>query len=255
MPDDPLREAAAIADPLERARVLQQLQADHQEISNRAARLRKVAIEAAVSGGMSKAEVARALGRSAGLITQLTAPPPPVITGWLAPPAAPGTALLRVALCGSHAAGTDGEMITAARAALAEVLMHARVQVSNGPVGFGIETLTYIADHYRPPGLSELRGTIGHDNLMRGIELMVLVGGGSGTQAEVDLAIGQDTHLLPMPLSGGTAAATYAVMERTKRLRAWLPPEDFAALASADADAFAQLLTNAIRSAGGDKHG
>lgn len=60
------------------------------------------------------------------------------------------SALKTIAICGSRASDTEALVIDAAIGALARFVMLSRCKVNHGPVGVGIEVMTYIADHYRP---------------------------------------------------------------------------------------------------------
>jgi predicted Rossmann-fold nucleotide-binding protein len=56
-------------------------------------------------------------------------------------------------------------------------------------VGIGIEVMTYVADQYRPPELKAAIGVFGHANVVRDADYVIVIGGGSGTLDEVDLAL------------------------------------------------------------------
>lgn len=255
-PRQPLDTAAAIADPVDRARTLTQIVSEYEALVREAARMRRLAITDAVASGMSQEQLAKALGVTAGRVSQMrkaaadkaaaTAGPlaDPVVTGWLAADAPEQVA--RVAICGSRAPGTNGEQISAAVSALADLLMRQPYAVSHGPVGIGAEVLTYIADQHQPAGLDALRGIVGHANVVRDSEYVVVIGGGSGTQAEIDAALADARRLLPMPVSGGAAARAYMRMIEDASLRAWLSDDRFAALATADADRFAEIAETVI---------
>lgn len=78
-----LREAAALPDPLERARVLTRLMTEDQGLTDAAARYRRQAIADAREHGVSREQIAAALGVTPPRITQITkgpaakAPEPP----------------------------------------------------------------------------------------------------------------------------------------------------------------------------------
>lgn len=78
-----LREAAALPDPLERARVLTRLMTEDQGLTDAAARYRRQAIAAARAQGISREQIAAALGVTPPRITQIAkgpdakAPDPP----------------------------------------------------------------------------------------------------------------------------------------------------------------------------------
>ncbi len=244
--------AASIADPIERARALSALLADLQAETKAAAGARRDAIEEALSSGMTQDQLSKAIGVTPGRISQMRRAdaPAPVLTGWRL--TEPGPAAAHVALCGSRAPGTNAEQIDAAILSLAELLMRQRYAISHGPVGVGAEVLTYIADHYHPDGLVAVRGIIGHANVIRDAEYVLVVGGGSGTQSEADTAIDAGKRLLPMPTSGGTAARIYMRQLGEPSLRAWLPDATFSALATADAARFAEIAEAATIQGGTD---
>jgi hypothetical protein len=77
-----LREAASIADPLERARVLERLMADGAALSVEAARYRRDAIAQARAAGLTPQQIGAALGVSPGRIRQI---PPDESAGPIAP--------------------------------------------------------------------------------------------------------------------------------------------------------------------------
>lgn len=255
-PRQPLDTAAAIADPVERARTLTQIVSEYEALVREAARMRRLAITDAVTSGMSQEQLAKALGVTAGRVSQMrkaaadktageAAPlAEPVVTGWLA--AEHSEPIARLAICGSRARGTNDEAISAVIPALAGLLMHQPYAVSHGPVGIGAEVLTYIADQHQPAGLDTVRGVVGHANVVRDAEYVLVIGGGSGTQAEIDAALADARRLLPMPVSGGAAARAYMRMIEDAPLRAWLPDDRFAALATADAARFAELAEAVI---------
>lgn len=66
-----LDEAAAITDPVERASALTRLLSDYQALASRAAKLRREAIDQALSTGMTQAQLAEAIGVSPGRISQM----------------------------------------------------------------------------------------------------------------------------------------------------------------------------------------
>jgi hypothetical protein len=95
-----------------------------------------------------------------------------------------------------------------------------------------------------------VRGIIGHANVVRDADYVLVVGGGSGTQSEIDTAFSAGKRVLPMPLSGGTAARAYMRMLGEAPLRAWLPDSAFSALATAHAVQFAELAAAVIAEEG-----
>ena len=243
---EPLKGAAAIDDPIERARTLSRLLTEYQAVVTNASKLRRQAIEEALASGMTQDQVAKAVGLTPGRISQMrkAGAPSPVVTGWSL--AATTEQPHHVAICGSRAADAHEEVIDAAIRSLAGLLLLYRFQVNHGPVGVGIEVLTYIADHDKPPGLDTLGGIIGHANVIRGVEHVLIVGGGKGTLVEAHLAISANQKILPMPTSGGTAARVYEMLERDPKHRAWLNDETFKALATANANEYARIVEREI---------
>lgn len=137
---------------------------------------------------------------------------------------------VRLAICGSRAPDTEAGVIDAAVRCLARLVMSQGYKVSHGPVGVGIEVMTYIADHYRPPGFTVAIGLFGHRNIIQDVEYVIVLGGAVGTQAEIDLAVSMVKKIIPLPSSGGVARRFYQQAARDKRMRSWMADEDFAAL-------------------------
>lgn len=81
-----------------------------------------------------------------------------------------------IAICGSRAADTHVKVIDAAVGALAKFVMLSQCSVNHGPVGVGIEVMTYIADHYRPPDFVAAVGLFGRQNVVRDVDCVVVVG-------------------------------------------------------------------------------
>lgn len=168
-----------------------------------------------------------------------------VTTGWFLPALADRP--LRIALCGSRAAGVDNLMIDDAVAAVSRLLITNSCEVDHGPMGVGIEIVTYIADHYRPPNLRAAVGLFGRSNVVRNADLVLVIGGGKGTADEVDLAVSMSKKILPFAASGGAAALAYQRMQAAVGFRAWLPDDQFAALgACRTADDFVDLVNQII---------
>ncbi|GAA1791358.1 hypothetical protein [Actinomadura chokoriensis] len=143
---------------------------------------------------------------------------------------AAASAPTHVAICGSRAPDTDASVIDAAVRCLARLVMSRHYKVSHGPVGVGIEVMTYIADQYRPPDIALAIGLFGHRNVIRDAEFVIVLGGGAGTQAEIDLALSMGKPIIALPASGGTARRFYHQAARDHRLRGPLDDEQFAAL-------------------------
>ncbi|MEV3921134.1 hypothetical protein [Actinomadura coerulea] len=140
------------------------------------------------------------------------------------------TTPVHVAICGSRAPDTDAGVIDATVRCLARLVMSRGYKVSHGPVGVGIEVMTYIADQYRPPDISRALGLFGHRNVIQDVQFVIVLGGGTGTQTEIDLALSMGKPVIALPASGGTARRFYHQAARDHRLRASLDEERFAAL-------------------------
>jgi hypothetical protein len=133
----------------------------------------------------------------------------------------------RIAICGSRAPGTNGRVIDAAVRSLARLVITRNLLVNHGPVGVGIEVMTDIADRYRPPGLRGVVALFGRRNIVFDADHVIVVGGGQGTQDEVDLALSMDRPVLALPASGGTAHAVHSRLSREKSLRTRIPETAF----------------------------
>jgi SLOG cluster4 family len=142
----------------------------------------------------------------------------------------PSAAPVRLAICGSRAAGTNDQVIDAVIQALARMVFTRQCVVSHGPVGVGIEVMTYIADHYRPPDVAVAVAVFGHRNVVRTADVILVVGGGAGTQDEIDLALSMGKKIIALPACGGAARRFHDQARRDPRLRTWIPEEAFAAL-------------------------
>ncbi len=134
------------------------------------------------------------------------------------------------AICGSRAADNDNQVIDDAIPSLARLVLARRCLVSHGPVGVGIEVMTYIADHYHPSDITVAVGVFGHRNVVRSADYVLVVGGGAGTQDEIDLALLMGKKVIALPASGGTARRFHDRARHDPRLRAWMAQEAFAAL-------------------------
>jgi hypothetical protein len=139
-----------------------------------------------------------------------------------------GTA--RVAICGSRGVGTDGKSVDFAVLALGQVFEDTPWLVQHGPRGVGIEVLTHIANNRRPEGLHQVVGILGHANVVRGVAAVIVVGGGKGTNDEVDAAFEAGRRLIPLASTGGAAQRTHRRMARDPSLRAWIADADFTLL-------------------------
>lgn len=128
----------------------------------------------------------------------------------------------RIAICGSRSSGTNPLVIDAVVRSMARLVMLRRLLVNHGPIGVGIEVITYIADHYQPPGLRGAVAIFGRRNVIFDAEYVVVIGGGSGTQAEADIAMSMGKRILPLGASGGSAKAVYHQALRVPRLSDWM---------------------------------
>ncbi|MBO0607563.1 helix-turn-helix transcriptional regulator [Myceligenerans salitolerans] len=148
-----------------------------------------------------------------------------------------------VAICGSRPAGHNAALIDATVAELARIVASTEVNVSHGPVGIGIEVITYVADQFRPGGFTRTTARFGHANVVDGVDLVLIVGGGAGTAAEAAIAADAGTPVLPFPRTGG-AAATCLDRESFQQL---LPAGTVTALTeAATAAAYGALVEQAI---------
>ncbi|MFX0573076.1 hypothetical protein [Nocardia nepalensis] len=163
------------------------------------------------------------------------------VTGWYRP--VPAARPLRIAICGSRSPSCNLACLDEAIHALSRLLMNRRCEVDHGPVGIGIETMTYIADHYRPPTLRAAVGVFGRSNVVRHADFVLVIGGGPGTLDEVDLAISMGKRIIPFICSGGAARHALDRMNADVSLRAWMSENSFAALSScASADEYAKIV-------------
>lgn len=129
---------------------------------------------------------------------------------------------LRVAICGSRVAGAEEALIDATVAELARLVVAQNLEVNHGPVGVGIEVMTYVADQFRPSGFSMTSALFDHANVVRGANLFLVVGGGAGTSAEVTLARQAGKTIVPFPRTGGTASRCFEQMCADPRRRGGL---------------------------------
>lgn len=145
--------------------------------------------------------------------------------------AAPTT---RLAICGSRSGGAVASLVDGAVAPLARFLHEHPAQVYHGPVGTGIEVVTHLADHYHPPLLKETTALFGHDNVVRRAEYVLVIGGGAGTNEEVDLAFSLGKKVIPFAASGGAARRAAELLSLNGDYRRWLTAEDLDALVEVD---------------------
>jgi hypothetical protein len=167
-----------------------------------------------------------------------------VVTGWFAE--GESSVEPNVAIIGSRSGSTDSRVVDEALRSLGELLVRRRLRVTHGPVGVGIEVLTYVADHYRPDKLESVAGVFGRPNVVKGSDYVLVVGGGQGTEEEVNIATAMGKKVIPMPTSGGAAATAYAALRDDATRRPWLDEESFAALAEADAAEYARIVSTLL---------
>jgi transcriptional regulator with XRE-family HTH domain len=176
--------------------------------------------------------------------TRSNAAPRPVCTGWLRP--AWDTQEWSIAICGSRAAYTDGVLIDHCVHSIGRLLTRLRCRVSHGPLGIGIEVMTWIADHYRPPGLDCVLGTVGRLNVIRPADYIIVIGGAAGTRDEVHLASSLNKTIIPLPASGGAAIDAFNLLAKTETVPGL--HDDVADLGStADAEDYARIIERILR--------
>lgn len=142
-------------------------------------------------------------------------------------------AITSLAICGSRTGSAVTTIVDGVIAPLSQFLHQYPCQVHHGPVGIGIEVMTYLADHYRPPHLEEVIGLLGHHNVVRRAEYVLVIGGGPGTNDEVDLAFSLGKKLIPFAASGGAAQRASEMLLPNEDDRQWLTPEDLETLLAA----------------------
>lgn len=123
-----------------------------------------------------------------------------------------GARAAKLIISGSRAPGCDERVLDETVAALARLVAFSGVTVNHGPVGIGIEVVTYVADQFRPVGFSTSTARFGRENVVHGGDLMVVAGGASGTAAEIVIAQALGIPVLPYAPTGGTAARTLEAM-------------------------------------------
>ncbi len=153
---------------------------------------------------------------------------------------------LRVAICGSRVAGTDEALIDATVAELARLVVAQNLEVNHGPVGVGIEVMTYVADRFRPSGFSMTAALFDHENVVRGANLFLVVGGGAGTAAEVTLARQAGRTIVPFPRTGGTASRCFEQMRADPRHRGGLAESVFDEIGACENSAQYGMLVERI---------
>ncbi|WP_432746656.1 helix-turn-helix domain-containing protein [Streptomyces sp. JH002] len=142
----------------------------------------------------------------------------------------PPRPLFRIAICGSRAAGCDPTLLDESVRSLAGLVTAHGCQVQHGPLGIGIEVMTYIADHYRPQEFVRAIGLFGHGNVVRRVNYVIVAGGGQGTEEEIRLARSLRVPVLPIPPTGGAARRFHAAAEQDRGLRPWITDEQLTRL-------------------------
>lgn len=133
---------------------------------------------------------------------------PAELEGMLTDRAEPVSGPPCVVISGSRAPGCDEQLLDATIAALARLVAFSGIAVNHGPVGIGIEVVTYVADQFRPAGFAMSTARFGRENVVHGADLMIVIGGAAGTAAEVSIAQALGMPVLPYGPTGGTAART-----------------------------------------------
>ncbi|MFG1885978.1 hypothetical protein [Micromonospora sp. NPDC049102] len=168
-----------------------------------------------------------------------------VTTGWFRPTRSEQP--LRISICGSRSPDADDKAIEDCIIAVSRWLMNRHFDVDHGPRGVGIEIMTYIANHYRPPSLGAAVGVFGHPNVVRNADYVLVFGGGQGTLDEIDLAISMEKKIIPYGATGGAARSALDRMRINLRLREWITQDLFDSLDScAIADEFIDLVERII---------
>jgi SLOG cluster4 family len=223
-------------------------QHDRSDISNfvrgtRNSRVADIDVLARIADGLAMPNSARELLGLAPVVSStadLTAPDAKSVpenpgatnstamTGWYQPTAADRTC--RIAICGSRSPECDNEAIDDVIRSLSRLLMNHQYRIDHGPMGIGIEIMTYIADHYRPPTLKNVIGVFGRANVVRNADFVIVVGGGSGTLDEVELAISMGKKIVPFVASGGAARNTFDRITSELYLHAWMRADNFDSL-------------------------
>lgn len=135
--------------------------------------------------------------------------------------------------------------------ALSRLLITRPCEVDHGPMGIGIEIMTYIADHYRPPTMRAAVGLFGRPTVVHRADFVIFIGGGHGTLDEVDLAISMGKRIVPFAASGGAARHAFERMAADISLRRWMPEATFTALGGcASADEYASVLEHVLTGSG-----
>lgn len=221
---------------------------DRSEVSNwvrgtRRGRVSDIDVLCRIADGLAMPDASRVL---LGLAPQDS----PISQFCQTPGMAPEADRLRVSLCGSRSGDTDIAVLEAVIPGLARQILLQSWSVTHGPVGVGIETMTYLADHYHPPGTHAAIGTLGHHNVIAPAAYILVIGGGTGTAIELDLAVSMGKRVLPLACSGGAAARFAAESRHSPSLR-WLRDSDFHTLCETTALTYPEIVRELITAAEG----
>lgn len=164
-------------------------------------------------------------------------------TGWYGDGRTP---VKQVALCGSRSSEADDCALDSAVRALGAMLARVPLNVCHGPLGIGVEIVTFIADNYRPPGLAVAVGIIGHQNVVRNADFVLVLGGGHGTMVECDLAAAMAKTIIPFPASGGSALSWYEHMKSNGCVGKGISEAEYSTLAEADAGQYGLIVEKVL---------
>lgn len=224
---------------------------DRAEISNwingrRQGCVRDIEVLCRIAGGLQMPDTARMV---LGLAPQ-DAPLSQFAAATLTDLNGPSGPRLSVSLCGSRNGETDRQLIDELIPGLARLVLVQQWAVTHGPVGLGIEVMTYLADRYQPPATRAAIGTLGHRNVVADADVVLAVGGGNGTAIELDLAVALGKRVIPMPRAGG-ATAVFASENRQTPALSWLSDNDFRALCECGPGDYPRLVQDLIAAAEG----
>ncbi|WP_106249294.1 AfsR/SARP family transcriptional regulator [Allonocardiopsis opalescens] len=162
--------------------------------------------------------------------------------------------MVTLAICGSRVTGSDDAMLDSCARALGGHLAGRAVHLVHGPVGIALEIVAHMGEAATRAQRRGGLGTLGHADVVRDADYVVVLGGGVGTQQEVDTALALGKRVIPVPASGGVARAVHRRMGVDVGLRSWMPDAEFTALAACeDGDSLVAVLERLL-SAGGGAH-
>ena len=226
---------------------------DRADVSNwvrgtRQPRVSDINVLARIADGLAMPDQARVtlgLAPAEAIITDFTMRPASTPSQSRSNPSS--GSVIEVALCGSRSHDTANTLIDETVPALARMVMLQGWNVAHGPVGIGIEVMTYIADHYQPPSAPVALGRFGHRAVVQSSEYVIVIGGGRGTADEVDLAVAMRKKLVAFSATGGAARQVMNQSLSDIRLREWIPDSDFEALTNCvDPEEFVALVQNLL---------